>query len=75
MASTLMVDIETAVIAVELAGAGSDFADLINEVASVQEANGYLLSDHEMTFFRQYLDEGGRALLCQLATALDAEAA
>ncbi|KPH80544.1 hypothetical protein AE618_12270 [Bosea vaviloviae] len=69
-----MVDIETAIIAVELAGAGSDFADLINEVASVREPNAYLLSEHEMTFFCQNLDEGGRTLLRQLASAL-AEAA
>lgn len=73
MASTIMVDINTANIAIELADAGTDFADLMNEVALQREDAGHLLAEHELTFFRQRLDDGGRALVRQLAAAIDAE--
>ena len=75
MAVELYVRLNTDAVAIELVDAGSDFADLVNEVADATRESGCLLSGKELELFRLHLNDGGRVLLRQLASVLEAEAA
>lgn len=67
MASELYIRLNTDAVAIELVDSGSDFADLLNEVADAARESGHVLSEHELALFRLNLNEGGRVLLRQLS--------